>query len=103
MGDFRKLGTDRNSVAVNAATATPPYATNPVVGDITKGSVVLVKLDGTGAANVPVGVRKTGAVLLGTGEAGNIDTFAWTIVNGALDVTVTGTSVASVTLPFWLF
>jgi hypothetical protein len=107
MADFRKLGADRNAIAINKAVGSPgsgPIAI-PVVDDVTTGQLFTVSWvtdDTSDTATVAVGLRKTVAL--------------WAQVSidnrYIMDVSISGTTLSVVldsngadgdTASFWVF
>jgi hypothetical protein len=118
MGDFRKLGADRNSVAVNKAVGNPGIGPvrNPVTGAIANGSVVTAVWDGSldptkqpngtpYGANikvVSVPERSTGAIIIGVTGASSQFVQNWWLEGGSLFIywnAVTDGNEVS----FWVF
>jgi hypothetical protein len=109
MADFRKLGADRNAVAINKAVGSPgsgPVAI-PSVGDVTAGEVVTV----TWTVEAPV--ERTKAVKLShdrntvalLAQVALNDRFIveWSISGRELSATLNNDPSAGDTADFWVF
>ena len=97
--DFQKLGNDRNSQNLKRAITSP--VGRLVVGDITKGSAVVVEMDGTETEkSVGVTARRTGALLISVDFA-DMNEIHWSISDTTLTVRVNTARTGSAT--FWVF
>jgi len=103
MADFRKLGLDR--MATGIAKAVGGGSTTLSTGDITKGTIVVIELDGEspGYGKAEVSARRTGAICLGWAEhpPSTSDVFTWTIEGNLLSVQ--GPNGSKNILTFWVF
>jgi hypothetical protein len=111
MADFRKLGADRNSIAINKAVGgaiTGPVR-YPVTGDITTGEIVTVEWLDEPAPDWPsatstarVGLRKTAALLAGY-DTGGKDFDGWSLDGQILTVTLDIDGEEGDVADFWVF
>jgi hypothetical protein len=111
MADFRKLGADRNSIAINKAIGGPISGPvrYPVTGDITTGEIVRVEWESspplpasTPTATVIVGLRKVAALLSSYDTSGK-DFDSWSIDGQTLTVTLDADGVDGDVADFWVF
>ena len=110
MGDFRKLGANRNAVAINKAVSTGGSSpiTISTVGDVTSGEVVTVDWSfyapatASTTATAKVGSRATVALLAGMSVTGRylVD---WSISGGVLSATLNANGAVEDSATFWVF
>jgi hypothetical protein len=99
MVDFRKLGTDRNAVAISKAMS-PGIGTGGIItGDITRGEVVSVSVSDSTTGTASVKSRRTGALPLN--QPFDDDQVQWAISGTALTVTLDTDNTG--TMKFWVF
>lgn len=104
---YRTKGLDRASTAIKAATGA--FAHNIRTGDITKGEVIEVEMDGASgnaAGTAEIRARSTGALYLGQDGANaaadaNRIGYDWYIDGTTL--TVRGPNLNTNTVYFWVF
>jgi len=111
MKNFRRLGSDRNSVAINKATSPAPTGpvSHPVVGDVTTGSIYTATWHDdpapdwpNAAASVNVGLRKTVA-LLASWDGGGRWIRSWSLDGQILTVNLNDNGVEGNYADFWVF
>lgn len=100
---FRRLGSDRNSVAINKAVAEPVNAVpRPTVGDITNGqAVTLTWTEATQTVTQRVGSRAQYAIPTSVVTAGHY-LENWSVSNGVLSVSLNTGSIGDA-VSFWVF
>ena len=103
--DFRRLGSDRNSIAINRATGSPTTGpiSYPVTGDIGNGEIFeIVVADAETTGEVRVGHRKIGALLIGlTWQTGDGSRIQWSITDDILSLEQNNANDNTYT--FWVF
>lgn len=110
MGDFRKLGANRNAVAINKAVSTGGSSpiTIPTIGDSTSGEIVTVDWSfytpavASTTATAKVGSRATVALLAGMSVTGRF-LVDWSISNGVLSATLDDAGAFDDSATFWVF
>ena len=96
--DFKKLGLDRIATGISSAVNRPTGRL--VTGDITRGTVVEVVVDGGTTGSATVSARRTGAILISTDCIAH--RYAWSISDTTLTVTTSG-SASGEAFEFWVF
>lgn len=97
--DFRKLGTDRNSIAVAKAVGNVISPGGIVVGDVVRGEVVTVSLSASTTGTASVKDRRVGALPLN--QPFDDDQVQWDISGTTLTVTLLAPKTGA--MKFWVF
>ena len=99
--DFQKLGLDRLSQNVARAVNNPVGTL--VTGNITKGEVVSVVIDGDTTGSATVSARRTGAIPISVEISGAspVCEYKWSISGTTLSVELNASRDA--TIQFWVF
>ena len=99
--DFKKLGLDRIATGISSAVNQPTGRL--VTGDITRGTVVAVVIDGGTTGSATVSARRTGAIPISVEISGAspLCEYKWSISETTLSVELNASR--DVTIQFWVF